>query len=288
MVITAGQTSTGRTSTEENNTKHIAITRKKQLFLLFWVAEEDKGKNFFSESAQTRLINLKTLEGFDNNIQKVHNPPLHGFAEIQKIIDYWVNHYGGKNKVEVREVSFFSHAAPDGPIIYQAQTTTPLTMLVDDTYKVQMKDEYWRSINFYWASSGRLNFFGCNTANPLSNKNFSELFSTYENCHNIIIGGQPYFSFPSFYPDTRATSVLRSANMGWNYGATYMVAGKSGDGKNALQGKGTAKKMIFYQNGKKIYEEYQSLFNDHRKNRSTGESKEHRELKTWDRREYSQ
>ncbi|MBJ9902068.1 hypothetical protein I5703_05205, partial [Acinetobacter bereziniae] len=53
------QISIARTSTQENNTQHVKITRKKQLFLLFWVAEEDKGKSLFSESAQTRMKNIK-------------------------------------------------------------------------------------------------------------------------------------------------------------------------------------------------------------------------------------
>jgi hypothetical protein len=51
--------SIAKTSTQENNIHHIKITRKKQLFLLFWIAEEDKAKKLFSEAAQTRLKNIK-------------------------------------------------------------------------------------------------------------------------------------------------------------------------------------------------------------------------------------
>ena len=44
------QISTARTSTQENNTQHVKITRKKLLFLLFWVSEEDKAKKLFAEA----------------------------------------------------------------------------------------------------------------------------------------------------------------------------------------------------------------------------------------------
>lgn len=157
MGIPPRKTSTARTSTQENNIQYIKITRKKQLFLLFWVAEKDVGKDFFKESAQTRLINIKTFKNFDETIHKVHCPPLHGFTEIQKIIDYWVNHYGGKDQVEVKEVSFFSHAGLDGPIIYSAINNTPVEML-EPQYKSQLIMEYWQKINFYWAKDSRLNF----------------------------------------------------------------------------------------------------------------------------------
>ncbi len=47
MGISPRKISIARTSIQENNTQHIKITRKKQLFLLFWVAEKDVGKDFF-------------------------------------------------------------------------------------------------------------------------------------------------------------------------------------------------------------------------------------------------
>lgn len=242
MGILPRQTSTARTSTQENNTQHIKITRKKQIFLLFWIAEKDPGKDFFKESAQTRLINIKTFKNFDKNIHKVHCPPLHGFTEIQNIIDYWVNHYGGKDKAEVKEVSFFSHAGLDGPIIYNAINNTPMEML-EPKYKSQLKIEYWGKINFYWATESRLNFFGCNTAYyENEDQRFIRTVSQSSNTNNIIISGQPTSSFPSFYPDRRFTSVARSLTyekvnfspgFAWDVGPTYMVAGNAGEGEKS-------------------------------------------------------
>lgn len=54
-------------------------------------------------------------------------------------------------------MSFFSHAGLDGPIIYKAIENTPLEML-EPKYKSQLKMEYWKKINFYWAKEARLNF----------------------------------------------------------------------------------------------------------------------------------
>jgi hypothetical protein len=293
MGIPPKKISNAKTSSQKNNIQQFKITRKKQLFLLFWVAEEDKGRDFFKESAQTRLINLKTFKSFDKNIHKVHCPPLHGFTEIQKIIDNWINHYGGKEKVEVKEVSFFSHAGLDGPIIYSAETTTPVEML-EPKYKSQLKIEYWQKINFYWAKESRLNFFGCNTAYLESEqKRFARVVSGLSNTNNIVISGQPTSSFPSFYPNRRFTSVARSLvykdvnyspEFAWDVGPTYMVAGNSKEGKKALKLNDFVKvnRMLFYRNNSIILESDQAFFNDHRVDRKIDDgSKEYKELNRW-------
>ena len=293
MGIPPRQTSTARKSTQENNTQHVKITRKKQLFLLFWVAERDPGKDFFKESAQTRLINIKTFKDFDINIHKVHCPPLHGFLEIQNIIDYWIKNYGGSNKVEVKEVSFFSHAGLDGPIIYKAIENTPLEML-EPKYKSQLKMEYWKKINFYWAKEARLNFFGCNTAYFADeNKRFIKTLSESSNTNNIVVSGQSTSSFPSFYPDRRFTSLARSLSykkinlspeFAWDVGPTYMVSGNDGEGKKALKRDGNVRvnKMFFYKNKSLLLQSNQSFFNDHRINRKqTDNSEEYKQLNLW-------
>lgn len=45
MGIPPRKTSTARTSIQENNTQHIKITRKKQLFLLFYTTGNARGDN---------------------------------------------------------------------------------------------------------------------------------------------------------------------------------------------------------------------------------------------------
>lgn len=293
MGIPPRTTTIARTSGQEDNTQHVKITRKKQLFLLFWVAEKDSGKDFFQESAQTRLVNIKTGKNFDINIHKVHCPPLHGFTEIQSIIDYWISHCGGENKAEVKEVSFFSHAGLDGPIIYKAMENTPLEML-EPKYKCQLKMKYWVKINFYWAIEARLNFIGCNTAYyEDEEKRFIKTISQSSNTKNIIISGQPTSSFPSFYPDRRFTSVARSLTykkinfspkFTWDVGPTYMVAGNEGEGEKALKRDEIVQvnKNFFYKNSSILLQSHQSIFNDHRVNRKENDnSEEYLQLSRW-------
>ena len=286
-------TSTASTSTQENNTQQIKITRKKQLFLLFWVAERDPARDFFKESAQTRLINIKTFKDFDIDIHKIHCPPLHGFTEIQSIIDNWITHYGGENKVEIKEISFFSHAGLDGPIIYTAKKNTPIEML-EKNYLSQLKMEYWGKINFYWAKEARLNFLGCNTAYYESeDQRFIKTLSKSINTKNIVISGQPTSSFPSFYPDRRFTSIARSLTykkinfspeFTWDVGPTYMVAGNAGEGEKSLKRDEIVKvnKLFFYKNDLLLLESHQSIFNDHRVNRKKYDnSEEYVQLNRW-------
>ena len=277
--------STAKTSTQENNTHHVKITRKKKLFLLFWVAENNVGKPMFSAAAKTRLINLKTADDYDEHIHKIHCPPLDKFTEIQTIINNWIHNYGGPKKAEVVEVSFFSHAGGDGPMIYSSlKNGTPPEMLINEKKPSQMTLAYWEKINFFWANNARLIFFGCNSASTMTSifKNFSENISKLENCKDITVIGQSTASYPSFYPDVRSTTVWRNGPVGWTIGPTYMVAGKQRQSYLALLDIGPANVMGFYKNGKIIYEDYQTKFkNDHRKNKVNGESEEQAVLKRW-------
>lgn len=247
MEIPPRITSTARTSTQENNTQHIKITRKKQLFLLFWVAEEDKARNLFSESAQTRANNIKKLNNYDEEIHKVHCPPLHSFSEIQTIIDNWIKHYGEKSKAVIKEIAIFSHSGWDGPIIYSDPVNTQLPL------------EGWGLINFNWYSGNvRCTFFGCNSAN---NPSFAQTISYLPNFSNVEVGGQSASSFPSFYPSKRFTSFARSNDLAWSVADTYMVGSKPGKGKEAHFFGVEVEPMRFYKNGNLLYEKDQSFFN---------------------------
>ena len=275
--------SIAKTSTQKNNIQHIKITRKKQLFLLFWVAENDVGKPMFA-AAKTRLINLKTADDYDEHIHKIHCPPLDKFTEIQTIINNWIHNYGGPKKAEVVEVSFFSHAGGDGPMIYSSlKNGTPPEMLIKERKPSQMTLEYWGKINFFWANSARLIFFGCNSASvSIGFDNFSKNISQCENCKNITVIGQTTASYPSFYPDVRSTTIWRNGPVGWTIGPTYMVAGNRRQSYLALLDIGPANTMAFFKNGQELYKDYQTRFkNDHRKNKVNGESEEQAVLKRW-------
>ena len=242
------QISTARTSTQENNTQHVKITRKKQLFLLFWVAEEDKGKSLFSESAQTRMKNIKRSDVYNHEIHKVHCPPLHTFSEIQIIINNWIEHYGGKSKAVIKEIGIFSHSGWDGPIIYS------------DPDHTQMPIDGWRSIHFNWSfGNTRCTFFGCNSANTPS---FAQEISKLPNFINVEVGGQSASSFPSFSPSKRITSIARSNDtLCYAGGHTYMVGSKPNKGMQAHLWGAEVEPMRFYKNGFLHYEKDQSFFN---------------------------
>ncbi|WP_096924617.1 hypothetical protein [Escherichia coli] len=98
---------TGTTKAQENNIITQQITRPKELFLLFWINEDDKGKKMFSEASQTRLKNIKRAPWYDENIHKVHCPPIQAFHEIKTIVSEWIDKYGGRDKVTIREVGVF-------------------------------------------------------------------------------------------------------------------------------------------------------------------------------------
>jgi len=241
------------------------ITRKKSLFLFFWIAEEDKAKNVFSESAHTRMKNIKRTDWFDENIHKVHCPPVHKFSEFQSITDYWFKEYGGKNKVMIKEIGIFSHAALDGPIIVNDSINDPDRVPYQNPYTgeysyTQLNLMGWSKLNFYWHSSNpRMTFFGCNTAHEA--KSFAKNISQLSNFKNVEVGGQVDSSFPSFYPSSRSTTFARNKNMGWFTGDTYMVASEAGKGMQATLVWIKALPMRFYKNGILLYAKTQEFFN---------------------------
>lgn len=128
-----------------------------------------------------------------------------------------------------------------------------------------------------------MNFFGCNTGNETLGilKTFARNTSINIDNSNVIVSGQTTSSFPSFYPDSRYTTVARSMNKGWDIGPTYMVSGNSGEGKASLLSKIKANKMTFYKDNINISKSYQSTFNDHRKTKNTNSSPELDTIKRW-------
>lgn len=279
--LTMSKSTSKTTEKSPANNKTIRITRPKELFLFFWVDEIEPdvdttwnplktltARDFFKSAARTRLVNLQSEPWYDARLHYAHCPPIQYFSEIQVIIDSYINKYGGAGKIEVKEISFFSHAGWDGPIIYYAQKKDPLDILFGQ-WKSQLKLPVWGTFNFYWAVNKecRLNFFGCNTGNEEKYDGiriFSKNTAIILNNSNVIVSGQMTSSFPSFYPDSRFTSPTRSMNKGWDVGHTYMVSADGGKGKDAHYSRVEANKMVFYKGDKELSKSYQSIFNDHR------------------------
>lgn len=301
MGIPPRKTSTAKTSTQENNTQHIKITRKKQLFLLFYADEprDEAARRIFKETAQTRLVIIKTDLNYDPEIHKIHCPNITHFSQIQKTIDYWINKYGGSAQVEMKEVSFFSHSGLNGPIIYDAWRYDPLDILLPvkpsllgGEARNQLLHSEWKKINYYWGNETRLNFFGCNSANTEINPNtkkqnntFAKSISADINCQNVVVSGQSRSSYPSFLPDKRKISV-KIATVGmsspYDHQPIYLVSCLPNKGKEAMSKEGTsARPMNFYKNNSLIASSFQSIFNDHRKTRNNRSSPELDMLNSW-------
>lgn len=134
------------TSKQTNSIFNQKITRPVELFLLFWVDEDDSGRKMFAESAQTRMENIKGSSWYDDKIHKVHCPAIQAIHEIKTITTAWINKYGGKDKAYIRENGIFSHAALDGPISVFTENIPP----VPDC-KCQMAiPKGWDTIDFNW------------------------------------------------------------------------------------------------------------------------------------------
>jgi len=169
-------------------------------------------------------------------------------------------------------------------------------------YIKQMDMCGWEQIKVKWADNAKCVFYGCNTANPKAKLNFAQNISNLPNFKNVEVWGQPSYSYPSFFPDYRATSLERSlppnfdAEILWQLKPhTYMVAGE--DNKTLLAFNAEAldslikhyypfafkllnkdvienlKKFVSikalpmncYKNGKFIIASHQGIFNDHNK-----------------------
>lgn len=257
-----------------------------ELLLLFYVDEWDQGTKMFKEAAQTRLKNIKNSDWYDPKIHKVHCPPIQTIDEIIEIIPKYYDKYGGKGKVQIKELGVFSHSGKDGPICYD----TKIKVCPYNEKGMQMAMCGWEQIDLIWVKQDALCvFYGCNSASEKPNKKglikiFSKNISLLANFKNVEVWGQSNSSFPSFVPDYRLTSAARSIPLGglsWDLGSTYMVAGIKGQGyqslhsgsaldkiqtdKEELNKMPKAKPMNCYKNGKKIRSTHQGYFNDHRK-----------------------
>ncbi|HAW0505551.1 hypothetical protein [Escherichia coli] len=254
------KTTTGMMKNQKDNLVAQKISRLKELVLLFWVDEDHKGANMISEACQTRMKNIKQAPWYDENIHKVHCPPIQAFHEIKTIVSSWIDKYGGKDKVKVREVGVFSHSGMDGPISYCTENTPPAA-----NWPIQMAiPGGWNAIDFNWKEKDSICvFYGCNSGRE-EKEGFAPRISAQKNFQNVTVWGQSVSSFPSFEPDIRVTTPARAMDTGWNIGPTYMVGGSQGEGYEAIFGPPPkAKSMNRFMNGAKVGSDTQGVFNNH-------------------------
>ncbi len=254
----------------------------KYLHLFFYLDEDHHGRAMIREAAMTRLRNVKKNKWYDGDKHKAFGVPIQSVDEIIEQVGAILKKHGGKQKVFIKEVGFFSHAGGDGPICYNKK----VVIHPEPVYKSQMLPEGWAMIDFNWATDSRFVFYGCNTANNSGGgwKNFAENLSGLSNFLNVAVWGQSTSSFPSFYPDFRVTTGARSMT-DWRWNAisinTYQVACGPDKGYQALNfnntsdlnltpeqltKKGYPKVNVLnrYQSGSLVQSSHQGIFNNHR------------------------
>jgi hypothetical protein len=277
------------TSPVENSIrKEIKIPPVKLLFLFFWVKGKFGG-HLYSEGAKTRMRNIKKSSWYREGIHEIHCPDIEDISEILDIIPRYIEKFGGKSKVRLKEVSCHSHAGGDGPL----GSVNPAKFSFGTPSEFgQMKLDGWESVDFNWSSDcPRFIIYGCDSAlenSPVDRphsknyKNFAKSISTKKNFENVEVWGQSTKSVPSFLPDYRITSAARDMHTGWWAGETYQIAAGMGGGWKATDLGGyvtnhrtdqefvkkhfdPAEPMYCYMNGNKIRSIHQGYFNDHRK-----------------------
>ncbi|WP_417236300.1 hypothetical protein [Bizionia paragorgiae] len=263
-----------------NNLK--TIKRLKYLYLIFFIDENHKGRLMISESAQTRLKNIKRKPWYDDKTHQAFCIPLQSVDEIIEQVSLILKkHTTTKVEAQIKEIGFFSHSGGDGPISYNKENKIcPLP-----SYSGQMDICGWEKIKAVWSTDSKFVFYGCNTANTSANwNNFAKNISKLSNFSNVKVWGQSTSSFPSFYPNFRVTSIARSVGdngFGWNTRAnTYQVAGNAGQGSKAISyrpnkdtlddamlassGHPKANPLNIYKNGTLENSSHQGIFNNHR------------------------
>jgi hypothetical protein len=243
----------------------VSIKDKVNLYLIFYISEEHKGKYMISEAAQTRVQNIKKQSWYDDYKHKAFCIPIQSPDEIITQVASIIAKHGGKEFAFIKEIGITSHAGGDGPISYNKQVTID----PEPKFKSQMLPSGWGKIETNWATIAKFVFYGCNTGSTNNTKynNFAEAISLLSNFKDVEVWGQSTSSFPSFYPDKRFTSLARSTGdngVGWDVAETYQVAGNDKEGKKALLSPIPINPLNVYKNGKLIKSTHQGVFNDHR------------------------
>lgn len=275
--MSEGRKITTATTSRQGTQHQQKISRKKELFLLFYTTGNRNGDMLMYCSAKTRRQNIEQQPWFDKRFHLVFNIPIQKISEVIETIPLSIEKRGGKEWVRLKEVSIFSHAWFDGPAGSQPSKTAPLS-----PYQMHISGG-WDSVDYNWADDARFVMFGCNSAtDALGARVFAQELSKNPKFHDVTVWGQPDSAYPSLYPDKRITVVARSISWvnkdgtikdwraGWLAGRTcYMVACKRGQGLAAHRGipflAPEAKKMKKYKNGVLVGRAYQSEFNNHAK-----------------------
>lgn len=77
----------------------------------------------------------------------------------------------------------------------------------------------WDSIDFNWSNNAMFVMYGCRTsyASDDSGQGFASKLSLLDNFKDVNVWGQTESTYPSYFPDIRTTSIMRSINIGWSF-----------------------------------------------------------------------
>ena len=254
------ESKTTATTSKEGTEVKQKITRKKQLFLLFYTTGNSRGDNVMYHSAKTRRENIVKSGWYNAKIHLVFNVPIQDIAEVVTTVPSSISKRGGIGKVEVKEISIFSHSWYDGPV---GSVSSSLAPIVGNQMEIKGG---WDSIDYSWAPNSRFVAYGCNSGTDNEGeKVFVKELSNSPKFNFVKVWGQPSPTWPSIYRDKRETTFLRNIDTGWSVTSCYMVASVYGKGLAATRGiplsNPEAKKAKNYLNNLLIERNYQNVFN---------------------------
>jgi hypothetical protein len=222
------------------------------LYVLLYTSQNKRGDEMFRAAALTRKKDIENGAYFRKGKDLIIISEFQDIASIDKffreqIIDR-----------KTKELSIWSHAAPDGP----TGTATTSTDALDGK---QMTLAGWAKLKFNWVSHGDeavANFFGCKTGLP-SGKSFSRNISSLPNFKNVLVAGQQNSGYPSQYTNYRINSengednFINENSKNIVFQITYLIGGEGRSGDWNLNEQDVAYAMQINKNGKTVFHKFQ-------------------------------
>ncbi|SNR31445.1 hypothetical protein [Flavobacterium sp. ov086] len=222
------------------------------LYVLLYTSQNKRGDEMFRAAALTRKKDIENGAYFRKGKDLIILSEFQDIASIAKIF---------KEQIidrKTKELSIWSHAAPDGP----TGTTTTSTDALDGK---QMTLTGWRKLKFNWVDHGDkavANFFGCKTGLP-SGKSFSRNISSLPNFKNVLVAGQQNSGYPSQYTNYRINSengednFINENSKNITFQITYLIGGKGRSDDWNLDEQDVAYAMQINKNGKTVSHKFQ-------------------------------
>ena len=173
----------------------------KDIYLYYATEGNSKEEDaLFWQAALTKMNDfLKSDDNDGNDIFRIAR--VKDLASIETDAESFISKNSEKYG-KTKEFAIWSHAAYDGPV---GTVETSKNSLFDIT---QMSLKGWGSIDFNWAKDAKAYFYGCQTGVDPSGeqKAFNTEISGLKNFKDVDVYGQPAYTFPSMYANSRRPS----------------------------------------------------------------------------------